>query len=111
MKSAHQTAAWLCALTLSGVACIVLWQSLGNPIRADLAMLHYSGFLMQEKKLSTVSGHPRNQLPCALPDTSTAGRHARLRSLATALAGCRLPGRVVLDELAYSAIHISDPPQ
>lgn len=49
MIQLHRIAAWTLALLATLVVLYVLYLSLDNPIRADLAMLHYSGYLMQEK--------------------------------------------------------------
>ncbi|HQQ63468.1 MAG TPA: hypothetical protein PLF22_07835 [Pseudomonadales bacterium] len=40
---------WLAVAAIAGVACTLLYLSLNHPINADLAMLHYSGWLMNEK--------------------------------------------------------------
>lgn len=49
MKSLHTAAARLCAVAVLACAVLLIILSLDNPIRADLAMLHYSGWLMAEK--------------------------------------------------------------
>lgn len=49
MKSLHTAAARLCAVAVLTCAVLLISLSLDNPIRADLAMLHYSGWLMAEK--------------------------------------------------------------
>ena len=49
MNQLHRIAAWTLALLVTAAACYLLYLSLDNPVRADLAMLHYSGYLMQEK--------------------------------------------------------------
>jgi hypothetical protein len=40
---------WIITLLAATAALYTLYLSIDNPIRADLAMLHYSGYLMQEK--------------------------------------------------------------
>ncbi len=49
MSHAHKLLSWTIALLISAAVLGILFVSLDNPVRADLAMLHYSGFLMQEK--------------------------------------------------------------
>ncbi len=42
-------AAWAVAIVAVGFALRVLWHSRNHPVNADLAMLHYSAWLMNEK--------------------------------------------------------------
>ena len=49
MNRLQPVLAWTIALLATLAVCYSLYLSLENPVRADLAMLHYSGYLMQEK--------------------------------------------------------------
>ena len=48
---AGATIAWLAALSAAGLALITLWFSRYQPIEMDLAMMHYTAFLINEKHL------------------------------------------------------------
>ena len=49
MKTLRTAVAWGCVFAVASMAVWLITLSLSNPIRADLAMLHYSGWLMAEK--------------------------------------------------------------
>lgn len=49
MKSLHTVITGVCATAIMACVIWLVWLSLDNPIRADLSMLHYSGWLMAEK--------------------------------------------------------------
>ncbi len=57
------TAAWLTALSAACLALITVWFSRHQPIEMDLAMMHYSAFLINEKHLLLYREIFENNLP------------------------------------------------
>lgn len=51
------TLAWLTALSAASLALFTLWLSCHQPIEMDLAMMHYTAFLIQRKASFVVSGY------------------------------------------------------
>ncbi|HSC75352.1 MAG TPA: hypothetical protein VLB90_03840, partial [Pseudomonadales bacterium] len=60
---AGNAAAWLTASFAVALALITLWFSRHQPIEMDLAMMHYTAFLINEKHLLLYRDIFENNLP------------------------------------------------